>query len=77
MNGHHSSAPLGVKNGLGKVPIQPTPGAIRKPPNTKPKQKKSRGGCITCKDKRTKCDETKVCHPMYGDDKIDFVSHIA
>ena len=43
-----------------KVPIQPTPGAIRKPPNNKPKQRKSRTGCATCKAKRLKCDETKV-----------------
>ena len=42
-----------------KVPIQPTPGAIRRAANTKPKQRKSRTGCITCKAKRLKCDENK------------------
>lgn len=60
MNGLHPSVHLGIKNGIGKVPIQPTPGAIRKPPNTKPKQRKSRTGCMTCKAKRLKCDERKV-----------------
>ena len=47
-------------NGTGKLPIEPTPGAIRKAPNTKPKQRKSRTGCMTCKAKRLKCDEGKV-----------------
>jgi hypothetical protein len=44
-----------------KVAIQPTPGAIRKQPQMKPKQRKSRTGCMTCKAKRLKCDEKKVC----------------
>jgi hypothetical protein len=58
-NGLHSSVHLAV-NGTGKMPIQPTPGAIRKAPNLKPKQRKSRTGCMTCKAKRLKCDEGKV-----------------
>ncbi|CZT48551.1 probable acriflavine sensitivity control protein ACR-2 [Rhynchosporium secalis] len=52
---------------------EPPPPPKRKPPSTKrstpaaknqggivkPKQSKSRNGCITCKSKRLKCDETK------------------
>jgi len=63
LDGTHSSAAvhLAMKNGIGKVPIQPTPGAIRKQQPNKPKQRKSRTGCLTCKQKRLKCDENKVC----------------
>ena len=57
-NGIHMPVKMGI--GAGKLPIQPTPGAIRKPPNMKPKQRKSRTGCMTCKAKRLKCDEKKV-----------------
>ncbi|KAI9750958.1 MAG: hypothetical protein M4579_006238 [Chaenotheca gracillima] len=32
---------------------------LKADPSTKPKQSKSRNGCITCKAKRLKCDETK------------------
>ena len=62
LDGMHPSAAvhLGMKNGIGKVPIQPTPGAIRKQQPNKPKQRKSRTGCLTCKQKRLKCDENKV-----------------
>ncbi|PYI26008.1 hypothetical protein BP00DRAFT_357017, partial [Aspergillus indologenus CBS 114.80] len=38
-------------------PISGQPGASRDP--NKPKQSKSRNGCITCKAKRLKCDESK------------------
>ena len=52
---------MGMGIGAGpKVAIQPTPGAIRKQPQMKPKQRKSRTGCMTCKAKRLKCDEKKV-----------------
>jgi len=73
MNGLHSSVHLGMKNGVGKVPIQPTPGAIRKPATTKPKQRKSRTGCGTCKTKRLKCDEGKVMNPSSSPSFEDWV----
>ena len=59
----HHAMPIGTSPtnaAPNKVPIQPTPGVIRKTPNTKPKQRKSRTGCMTCKAKRLKCDEKKV-----------------
>jgi hypothetical protein len=54
----------------GKLPIQPTPEHFRKPP-TKPKQRKSRTGCMTCKAKRLKCDEKKVLSDDSDKEEID------
>lgn len=48
------------------VPNKTSAAAKKKTGGVKPKQSKSRNGCITCKAKRLKCDETKPtcqqCH---------------
>ncbi|KAF2873022.1 fungal-specific transcription factor domain-containing protein [Massariosphaeria phaeospora] len=56
----------GTGNGTGRPPPPPPPPHPRAPARpadsngaTKRKQSKSRNGCVTCKAKRLKCDETK------------------
>ncbi|EXJ86408.1 hypothetical protein A1O3_03359 [Capronia epimyces CBS 606.96] len=45
-------------NAVTRPSLKPTP-AVQDGAVTKPKQSKSRNGCMTCKKKRLKCDETK------------------
>ncbi|KAJ5092498.1 hypothetical protein NUU61_007368 [Penicillium alfredii] len=46
-----------------EIPGRPAPSKARTASGPKPKQTKSRNGCITCKAKRLKCDEAKPsCH---------------
>ncbi|KIX93715.1 uncharacterized protein Z520_10621 [Fonsecaea multimorphosa CBS 102226] len=58
-------APVGQskKSAIAKQKTYPPPKALNKSVQdgavTKPKQSKSRNGCMTCKKKRLKCDETK------------------
>ncbi|CUS13844.1 unnamed protein product [Tuber aestivum] len=62
LSGSGYASPVAAMPKSGKEEMRSSPESVGPAP-AKPKQSKSRNGCVTCKAKRLKCDESKpTCH---------------